>query len=95
MANPGPGDFGGPEGPKQTQQPTSAPAATQSHGPGQDGNPLSRLTEEQREEINEAVRITPQSSSFVYLSAKLLPSRERRASTEQTNHRDQKKKKHH
>ncbi|KAF3389147.1 Cell division control protein 31 [Penicillium rolfsii] len=54
MGNPGPGDFGGPEGPKQTQQPTNAPAATQSHGPGQDANPLSRLTEEQREEINEA-----------------------------------------
>ncbi|GLI75395.1 calcium-binding component of the spindle pole body (SPB) half-bridge [Penicillium ochrochloron] len=54
MGNPGPGDFGGPEGPKQTQQPTAAPAATQSHGQGQDANPLSRLTEEQREEINEA-----------------------------------------
>ncbi|KAJ5168372.1 Centrin-3 [Penicillium canariense] len=47
-------DFGGADGPKQAQQPTSAQAATQSHGPGQDANPLSRLTEEQREEINEA-----------------------------------------
>ncbi|CEO60266.1 Putative Spindle pole body protein An-Cdc31 (Eurofung) [Penicillium brasilianum] len=54
LGNTAPADFGGPEGPKQTQQPTSAPAATQSHGPGQDANPLSRLTEEQREEINEA-----------------------------------------
>ncbi|KAJ5380377.1 Centrin-3 [Penicillium cataractarum] len=53
LGNTAPADFGGPEGPKQTQQPTSAPAATQSH-PGQDANPLSRLTEEQREEINEA-----------------------------------------
>jgi hypothetical protein len=56
LGNTAPADFGGPEGPKQAQQPTSAPAATQSHGPGQDANPLSRLTEEQREEINEAVR---------------------------------------
>ncbi|OOQ90066.1 Cell division control protein 31 [Penicillium brasilianum] len=54
LGNTASADFGGPEGPKQTQQPTSAPAATQSHGPGQDANPLSRLTEEQREEINEA-----------------------------------------
>ncbi|KAJ5460309.1 Centrin-3 [Penicillium daleae] len=54
LGNTAPTDFGGPEGPKQTQQPPSAPAATQSHGPGQDANPLSRLTEEQREEINEA-----------------------------------------
>lgn len=43
------------EGPKQNQQP--APAQ-QSHAPAQDANPLSRLTEEQREEINEAVRIS-------------------------------------
>ncbi|CAG7975342.1 unnamed protein product [Penicillium salamii] len=34
------------------QQP--APANAQSHGPAQDTNPLNRLTEEQREEINEA-----------------------------------------
>ncbi|KAJ5205928.1 Calcium-binding EF-hand [Penicillium cf. griseofulvum] len=48
-------EFNGPEGQKQMQQ--SAPAPTtnaQSHGPAQDANPLSRLTEEQREEINEA-----------------------------------------
>jgi hypothetical protein len=52
-------EFNGPEGQKQMQQ--SAPAPTtnaQSHGPAQDANPLSRLTEEQREEINEAVRDT-------------------------------------
>ncbi|KAJ5810182.1 uncharacterized protein N7503_002400 [Penicillium pulvis] len=48
-----PADFGGPEGPKQNQQATNTPAA-QSHGPAQDANPLNRLTEEQREEINEA-----------------------------------------
>jgi hypothetical protein len=77
MGNPGPGDFGGPEGPKQTQQPTAAPAATQSHGQGQDANPLSRLTEEQREEINEAVRITSRSSSLVSCLHSLF--RERRA----------------
>ncbi|KAJ6017742.1 hypothetical protein N7451_001121 [Penicillium sp. IBT 35674x] len=48
-----PADFGAPEGSKQNQQATNTPAA-QSHGPAQDANPLNRLTEEQREEINEA-----------------------------------------
>ncbi|KAJ5665875.1 Calcium-binding EF-hand [Penicillium maclennaniae] len=43
-------EFNG-EGPKQNQQ---AAPAQQSHAPAQDSNPLSRLTEEQREEINEA-----------------------------------------
>ena len=43
------------EGPKQNQQ---AAPTQQSHAPAQDANPLSRLTEEQREEINEAVRIS-------------------------------------
>lgn len=52
-----PADFGAPEGPKQNQQAANTPAA-QSHGPAQDANPLNRLTEEQREEINEAVRST-------------------------------------
>jgi hypothetical protein len=42
------------EAPKQNQQ--AAPPAPQSHAPAQDANPLNRLTEEQREEINEAVR---------------------------------------
>lgn len=55
LGNAASADFGGADGPKQTQQSTNAPAATQSHGAGQDANPLSRLTEEQREEINEAV----------------------------------------
>lgn len=41
------------EGPKQNQQ--AVPPAPQSHAPAQDTNPLNRLTEEQREEINEAV----------------------------------------
>ncbi|KAJ5679307.1 Calcium-binding EF-hand [Penicillium macrosclerotiorum] len=50
-------EFGGAEGPKQSQQAPVVPTAAQSHGPAQDTNPLSRLTEEQREEINEAVRI--------------------------------------
>jgi len=44
------------EAPKQNQQ--AAPPAPQAHAPAQDANPLSRLTEEQREEINEAVRVT-------------------------------------
>lgn len=73
LGNTAPADFGGPEGPKQTQQPPSAPAATQSHGPGQDANPLSRLTEEQREEINEAVRNT--SRSMPVLRPPLLSTR--------------------
>ncbi|KAJ5482742.1 Centrin-3 [Penicillium diatomitis] len=54
LGNAAPADFGGPDGPKQAQQVNNAPAAAQSHGAGQDANPLSRLTEEQREEINEA-----------------------------------------
>lgn len=45
------GDFHGEAGPKGAQH--SAPPAPQ--GPSQDTNPLSRLTEDQREEINEAV----------------------------------------
>lgn len=72
LGNTAPADFGGPEGPKQTQQPTSAPAATQSHGPGQDANPLSRLTEEQREEINEAVRIETH-DELPLISASAMP----------------------
>lgn len=48
-----PADFGAPEGPKQNQQ-ANTQAAAQSHGPAQEAN-LNRLTEEQREEINEAV----------------------------------------
>lgn len=46
------------EGQKQAQQSVGPATAAQSHGPAQDANPLNRLTEEQREEINEAVRIT-------------------------------------
>lgn len=52
LGNTAQNDF--PEAPKQ-QQPAPATNA-QSHGPAQDANPLNRLTEEQREEINEAVR---------------------------------------
>ena len=60
LGNANQGDFNGPEGQKQMQQSAPAPATNaQSHGPAQDANPLSRLTEEQREEINEAVRDTP------------------------------------
>lgn len=47
----GPGDFAADAGPKSTQ---TAPAGGQA-GPAPDTNPLNRLTEEQREEINEAV----------------------------------------
>ena len=53
-----PVDYAGVEGQKQAQQSVGPVAATQSHGPAQDANPLNRLTEEQREEINEAVRTT-------------------------------------
>lgn len=50
----GPGEFGA-EGAKSTQQaPPQPPVHSQTHGPSQDSNPLNRLTEEQREEINEA-----------------------------------------
>jgi hypothetical protein len=52
LGNNAQGEF--PEAQKQ-QQPATVQNA-QSHGPAQDANPLSRLTEEQREEINEAVR---------------------------------------
>ncbi|GAQ08253.1 cell division control protein 31 [Aspergillus lentulus] len=52
----GPGEFGA-EGAKSTQQAAPQPPVhSQTHGPSQDSNPLNRLTEEQREEINEAVR---------------------------------------
>lgn len=51
-----PADYSGVEGTKPPQQSSGPPAATQSHGQAQDANPLNRLTEEQREEINEAVR---------------------------------------
>ena len=58
-----PGDFAdaGAGGPKATQTgPGPGVVHTQTHGPSaQDTNPLNRLTEEQREEINEAVS-TPQ-----------------------------------
>lgn len=60
LGNANQGEFNGPEGQKQMQQSAPAPATNaQSHGPAQDANPLNRLTEEQREEINEAVRDTP------------------------------------
>ncbi|GFF23259.1 cell division control protein Cdc31, putative [Aspergillus lentulus] len=50
----GPGEFGA-EGAKSTQQAAPQPPVhSQTHGPSQDSNPLNRLTEEQREEINEA-----------------------------------------
>lgn len=56
-----PGDFadGGAGGPKATQSgPGPGVVHAQTHGPSaQDTNPLNRLTEEQREEINEAVRL--------------------------------------
>lgn len=54
-----PAEYTGPEGPKQNQQVAPTPAAAQSHGTAQEANPLNRLTEEQREEINEAVRRHP------------------------------------
>ncbi|CAI7581224.1 unnamed protein product [Penicillium pancosmium] len=50
----GPADYPGVEGPKPPQQSSGPAVAAQSHGPAQDANPLNRLTEEQREEINEA-----------------------------------------
>ncbi|KAJ5225635.1 Centrin-3 [Penicillium chermesinum] len=53
MGQTAPTDFGAPEGPKQNQQPAAAQGAMQSHGAAQEAN-LNRLTEEQREEINEA-----------------------------------------
>ncbi|KAJ6089835.1 hypothetical protein N7467_005051 [Penicillium canescens] len=53
LANPGAGEFGA-DSAKQTQQNTQPATNAQSHGPAQDTNPLNRLTEEQREEINEA-----------------------------------------
>ncbi|KAJ5202695.1 hypothetical protein N7449_004774 [Penicillium cf. viridicatum] len=55
LGNANQGDFNGPDAQKQMQQSAPAPATNaQSHGPAQDANPLNRLTEEQREEINEA-----------------------------------------
>lgn len=51
-----PNDFGAGDAQKQNQQPANTPAIAQGHGAAQESNPLSRLTEEQREEINEAVR---------------------------------------
>lgn len=54
-----PAEYSGAEGSKQNQQAATLPATAQSHGPAQESNPLSRLTEEQREEINEAVRRAP------------------------------------
>jgi hypothetical protein len=45
---------------QQQQQPPPPPAHSQGHAPSSQeatNNPLNRLTEEQREEINEAVRI--------------------------------------
>ncbi|KAH8428233.1 Calcium-binding component of the spindle pole body (SPB) half-bridge [Aspergillus melleus] len=53
LGGPGPSDFG-PEAAKASQQAPAPPVHSQTHGPSQDSNPLSRLTEEQREEINEA-----------------------------------------
>ncbi|KAL2866593.1 putative cell division control protein Cdc31 [Aspergillus lucknowensis] len=48
------GDFG-PDPTKASQQaPPQQQAHAQTHGPAQESNPLSRLTEEQREEVNEA-----------------------------------------
>ncbi|KAL3456469.1 hypothetical protein BJX64DRAFT_41026 [Aspergillus heterothallicus] len=50
----GVGEFG-PDTSKSTQQaPPQQQVHTQTHGAGQESNPLSRLTEEQREEVNEA-----------------------------------------
>ncbi|KAJ5476354.1 hypothetical protein N7475_002083 [Penicillium sp. IBT 31633x] len=55
LGNAAQGEFHNPESNKQMQQSAPAPATNaQSHGPAQDANPLNRLTEEQREEINEA-----------------------------------------
>ena len=58
-----PGDFAdtGAGGPKATQTgPGLGVVHAQTHGPSaQDTNPLNRLTEEQREEINEAVSTQP------------------------------------
>lgn len=52
----GPAEFGAPEGPKaQGQGQQQQQAATQG---GAESNPLMRLTEDQREEINEAVRFS-------------------------------------
>lgn len=47
-----------PEAAKSSQQAPQQAVHAQSHNPSQESNPLSRLTEEQREEINEAVRPT-------------------------------------
>jgi hypothetical protein len=52
----GAGEFG-PDAAKSTQQgpPQQQQVHAQTHGQAQESNPLSRLTEEQREEVNEAV----------------------------------------
>ena len=58
LGNTNQGEFNA-DGQKQMQQSAPAPGTNAvSHGPAQDANPLNRLTEEQREEINEAVRDT-------------------------------------
>ena len=67
LGGPGPGDFA-PDAAKASQQAPAPPVHSQTHGPSQDSNPLSRLTEEQREEINEAV------SALAYLCALLALS---------------------
>ena len=46
-----------PDAAKPTQQATQQQVHAQTHNPSQESNPLNRLTEEQREEINEAVRL--------------------------------------
>lgn len=57
------GDFADPKASQQAPGPSQAPPQPPMHSqPQQDTNPLNRLTEEQREEINEAV-ITPLSPS--------------------------------
>jgi hypothetical protein len=67
--NPGTGDFVTDTG-KPAQQPPQPPAHSQGHGQSQEPvNPLNRLTDEQREEINEAVR----HFSFFYPLCFLLP----------------------
>lgn len=77
-----PVDYPGVEGPKPPQQSSGPPAATQSHGPAQDANPLNRLTEEQREEINEAVSILFASINLRYIPPS-LPDIDQRKSQSQ------------
>lgn len=47
-----------PEAAKTSQQAPQQQVHAQTHNPSQESNPLSRLTEEQREEINEAVGLS-------------------------------------